>query len=253
MEVIVVDDCSKIPFKFDDDRVHVIRNHKEVGISGTRNIGAKASSGDVVCYIDDDVVAPKDWIARIIGVVSRGADIVGGVAEPIYLAPPPVWWMPNLFGFFVGIHNRDIVSSNLAVRKQIFEKIGYFNESLGRKGGKAVSHEDIEFRERARLAGLRLIFDKEIKVCHKVTPTRMKIGYLVHRSWGEGVSKVLLKKSPGRILSASMFSLSGETFAIFRESIKRRIIFPIVFVIIFLLETVYLTSVFFNSLFLKGS
>jgi glycosyltransferase involved in cell wall biosynthesis len=248
-EVVVVDDCSKIPFKFDDDRVHVIHNPVEVGIAGSRNIGAKASSGDVVCYIDDDVVAPKDWVAMISSKIRHGADMAGGVAEPIYLARPPVWWMPRLFGFFVGIHNRDMVSSNLAIRKQVFEKIGYFNESLGRKGGKTVSHEDIEFRERARIAGLRLTFDKEIKVYHKVRPNRMRIGYLIHRSWGEGASKALLKERSGRFLSASMFSLSRETFAVFKESIKRRLIFPMVFVLIFILQVVYLISVFYNSRF----
>jgi len=251
-EIIVVDDCSKSPFKFNHDKVKIIRNNREVGLSASRNIGVKASSGDIICFIDDDAIAAPDWIKRIQDTICNGADIVGGIAEPLYLSPPPKWWVADLFGFFVGIKNKDIIGTNFAVKKEVFNKIGYFNEDLGRKGGILISCEEIEFRERAKKAGLKLMFDENIKVYHKVSSKKMTISYLIYRAWGQGISKVILKKSKEKSISPSVFPFSKKSLYIFVKAIRHKIVLlPIVLVLIFFLKIVFWISVFYFSYFNK--
>lgn len=249
-EIIVVDDFSKIPFGFDHDGVRIIRNSENQGASASRNIGAKASRGDLVCFIDDDTPADPNWIKNILIAISNGADIVGGEAEPLYSVPPPKWWSPNLFGFFVGINNRDILTGNLAVRRNVFNEIGYFNEELGRKGAELVSCEDIEFRERARAAGLNLVFDQNIKVYHKVLPRRLKIDYLVRRTWGQGITQSILNKRKDKSIPASVFAISRRNFRVLIEAIRQKaIMFPVIVGIAFFLKTAFWFSVFYTSHF----
>lgn len=60
MEVVVVDDAStdatpeRLDSYADDDRVTVLRNETNRGISATRNRGIEAASGAFVCALDDD-------------------------------------------------------------------------------------------------------------------------------------------------------------------------------------------------------
>lgn len=56
-EVIIVDDCSPQPLKVDqayDFEVKVIRNEKNKGAAGSRNVGAENASGEWLLFLDDD-------------------------------------------------------------------------------------------------------------------------------------------------------------------------------------------------------
>ena len=59
VEVIVVDDGSKIPFKTDYDWIKVIRQ-KNAGASAARNTGLDHAKGDYIAFIDaDDLISDK--------------------------------------------------------------------------------------------------------------------------------------------------------------------------------------------------
>ena len=64
-ELIVVDDCStdrtqQILSEFKDDRIRVIRNHRNLGIAETLNIGIAVARGEYVALQDhDDVSLPS--------------------------------------------------------------------------------------------------------------------------------------------------------------------------------------------------
>ena len=65
VEVIVVDDGSKIPYHTDYEWVKLIRQDN-AGVSRARNVGLDASCGEYVAFIDaDDLVAP-DYVQRIL-------------------------------------------------------------------------------------------------------------------------------------------------------------------------------------------
>ena len=59
VEVILVDDGSKIPFKTDYSWIKVIRQ-KNAGASAARNTGLDHAKGDYIAFIDaDDLISDK--------------------------------------------------------------------------------------------------------------------------------------------------------------------------------------------------
>jgi glycosyltransferase involved in cell wall biosynthesis len=87
LEVLVVDDASS-------DRTaevartagaRVLRAPVRRNAGGARNIGIEASRGDVLAFLDADVAAPSDWLARVRaafrsdpGIVAVGGRVVNG-------------------------------------------------------------------------------------------------------------------------------------------------------------------------------
>lgn len=81
-EVIVVngpstDDTEKILHKYKNN-LKILKCH-EANLSKSRNIGIAASSGDVVCFIDDDAVPEPNWLCELRnGYIDNAVAAVGG-------------------------------------------------------------------------------------------------------------------------------------------------------------------------------
>lgn len=69
----------------------------EPGLSNARNAGVAAAKGDYICWTDDDVEVDPNWLAAYARAFHRYPDgtIFGGVVEPVYEAPPPLWMIEN--------------------------------------------------------------------------------------------------------------------------------------------------------------
>ena len=204
--------------------VKVILNKSARGQAASMNCGLLNAKGDIVCFIDDDAIAPEGWIERIQkGGGRRGLHVFGGPAIPIYrpgLKPPP-WWDDRVLGRYLAICNRAIVGCNFVVRRETFELLGEFRPYLGRYGGKLISNEEVEFTLRAYLAGLKVGFDYGLIVYHKVRPGKLTMPYLLKRAWLQGLSTYLTVRKDlrlallGRELMASKCPCEG-----IREPIK---------------------------------
>ena len=64
-EFIIINDCSKdntlkILSRFDDKRINIINNKKNLGLYKSLNVGFNSSSGDFIARIDaDDIAFPN--------------------------------------------------------------------------------------------------------------------------------------------------------------------------------------------------
>ena len=190
-EIIVVDDCSFIPFRYDHVLAKVVRNDRELGLSGSRNVGIQVSNGDVIAFIDDDALATQNWVKTVCRAFGGDVDVVGGPVLPLYLKRPPKWWSHEKFGLLVGISNELIIGCNFAVRKALFDDVGYFNTWLGRRYGTLLSGEEEEFFRRASKVEAKFRFIPEMVVYHRVYPFRLTMIYLLRRSWWGGVTGYL--------------------------------------------------------------
>ncbi|MBF0301024.1 MAG: glycosyltransferase family 2 protein [Oligoflexia bacterium] len=164
--------------------------------SRKRNIGVSKARGDLIAFIDDDVVVSESWVGNMKELLFQYPQaIIGGPnrdarAEFKYLLAQSTQEHPLLEGLTshkqlnldhieVGIH--DLPLCNLAMKKISFTRIGGFNEVA------TYYVDDVEFHYIAKKLGIKLLQFKKLEVQHNIRPafrnylkykfnTRKKIG-----------------------------------------------------------------------------
>jgi hypothetical protein len=178
------------------------------GASATRNAGARAASGAVLAFLDDDAVARPGWLQDLIAPLNRLDVIgVGGHTEPVWPGPAPEW-MPEEFLWVVGASYRglpetagpvrNVWSENMAVTRSNFWAVGGFREDFG-KTDHVSSPEDTDFC--IRLAGAlnrgTWWYEPSARVGHKVPPDRCTLRFFLWRCRNEGQGKAELSATLG--------------------------------------------------------
>jgi hypothetical protein len=137
----------------------------DIGVSELRNRAAAAASGELLAFVDADHVITSSWIASAVDAVSE--ERVGATGA-IYSAPPDGTWVQRLYGALRGRTTRraDAVwlgSGNLVVRRTAFEAVHGFDSSLE-------ACEDVDFCQRLRAAGWRIVADPRLESLHLGDP-----------------------------------------------------------------------------------
>lgn len=141
------------------------------GLDFARNSGARASSGDIVLYTDDDTELHEHWIENTVAAFDM-PDIVAvtGLVLPATLKSEAQWIFETEWSFGRGFDRIDYgpdfyratrrhgcpawiigAGANMAFRRTIFDKIGYFDERLD--VGQAGCSGDSEYWYRILAAG----------------------------------------------------------------------------------------------------
>ncbi len=180
--------------------VSIIMNYNKKCLSDARNAGIKAASGDILAFIDDDAIADKYWLEKIIQNYEDDAIIgVGGKIIPIWEGKPPDWF-PMELGWIIGcsysglpLHKakmRNIIGCNMSFRSTLFKKIGLFSNLIGRININSLGGEETEFCLRANriFPNNKIIYDPTAIVYHNVPKTRQTYSFLLKRAIGEGIS-----------------------------------------------------------------
>lgn len=122
-EVVIVDDSDannseKIIRRYDNNfRIKYVKNKVKQGLPAARNVGAEHAQGDIICFIDDDVILPLTWLQEIINGYDENKDAVGVGGWVVNFSPPG-----TLFG------NSLLYRLLLAIRLVLFsKKIGRLN------------------------------------------------------------------------------------------------------------------------------
>jgi len=161
-EVIVVGmDKFNLVTKFNE--VRFINTDQPVSAGKARNIGIQEAIGEKLLFIDSDCIAMPLWIATFLEDFDAGWKVIGGSV----LSPTDDFWqlVYNLSMFHEQLpskkkgRHRYLATLNLAVHKDVINKVGQLNEELERG-------QDVEWTSRMTLAGYDLLFDPNAEIEH---------------------------------------------------------------------------------------
>jgi len=169
-EIIVIDDASTddVSSVAVSAGARVLRLARNAGPAAARNHGAGHARGQVLFFVDSDVVVSGDAIMQVWTILDRNREIaaVFGSYDSRPPAPGLVSQYRNLLHHFV--HQTGEAEASTfwagcgAIRRAAFERVGGFDERLFRRP----SIEDIELGYRLRRAGYRILLDKSLQGTH---------------------------------------------------------------------------------------
>jgi glycosyltransferase involved in cell wall biosynthesis len=189
--------------------IRVLASEAPRGLSGARNTGVSASSGDIVVFLDDDAFARPGWLRSLTETYGPGIIGVGGLAIAKWDEGRPGWF-PAEFDWVVGCSYlglpdrvadvRNVFGANMSFTREALDKAGAFNARLGRLGSGRSGGEETELsiRARAALPGTRILLNPDAVVEHRVPRARARLRYFLARCFGEGESKAILARLSGR-------------------------------------------------------
>ncbi len=177
------------------------------GLSVARNRGVKEAKGEILAFLDDDVIVDAHWLKNLQKCHREtGADAIGGRAYLIFESKPPSWLGPRFRTALseVDLGNRrrfldegiGLCGSNLCFRRSILEAAGGFDERLGRCGSKLLANEDSALLQRVSCLSKRIVYEPEVVVGHIIGQARLEWKYFVAHAKGFGQSQALC--DPGR-------------------------------------------------------
>jgi glycosyltransferase involved in cell wall biosynthesis len=168
------------------------------------NTGIRAARGEIIAATDDDARVDPLWLDRAAAALEQyRCDFVGGPVTPLWEGPPPDWLDATRplvqkviaildygdagreFGVGIGWP----LGVNVAYRREVFQRVGFFDPALGRKAGTLRSQSQREWHLRARAAGIRGFYTPDMRVQHRVVTTRLKRGYFRWWYYWHGISR----------------------------------------------------------------
>ncbi len=206
-EIIVVDNGST------DDTRQIVETARSqflrvrylyearLGLSIARNAGVRHAMGSIVCFIDDDAIPSSQYVSEILAsfddprVACAGGKVVASWPD----GTPPEWFSPRYanvvaqtnFGETARImkNGEFPFGCNIAFRKETFQSLGGFDESLGKRGKNNIWGEEVDLCHRLQHEGFLVFYNPRAAVLHVVSRSRATRPYFVGSVFGKGVTE----------------------------------------------------------------
>ncbi len=189
----------------------VVFNDGELGLSAARNLGIKHASGDIIAFVDDDVILLPNWAEEMVKTY-RDNSIIGttGPVLPLW-KDEPLDWFPDEFDWILGCSSfsgisekrevRNVWGMNMSFKREAFDCSGLFLTHLGASEGggglgkQKFASEETELSIRVRRkTGKRLLYNPSIRVQHKVYKYRVTSTFIAKRAYSEGYTKAMFNR-----------------------------------------------------------
>ena len=177
------------------------------------------ATGDVLAFTDDDVNVEDTWLDAIrVAMADSRTALIGGPVEPRWERRAPAWLRAAADGYgrltaplallnygveTIDLGQRTALGANLAVRREVFERLGGFAPHLGKLRGTLLAGEDDELCRRVQAAGWRTSYCPAVRVRHWVPADRMRVRYCLSWYFWLGITNAVrdgMDPRPGRTL-----------------------------------------------------
>lgn len=171
------------------------------GLSHARNRGVNESAGDIIAFIDDDVIIPGDWLVQADRAFSLyDVDVVSGKVILRLTQPVPSWLdyeLQQCFGAFDAGNEVRIfanindgmagLGANLCFRRSVFNDIGLFDVTSGRTGKKLMMGEETDLIRRVISKGGKCAYFPEMYLYHVAGSEKISKSYVLrwYFRWGQ--------------------------------------------------------------------
>jgi glycosyltransferase involved in cell wall biosynthesis len=206
-EILVVDNNSS------DNTPDAIRRYGDIlsprlrsvfepaqGLSHARNRALAEARGDIVSFLDDDVVVDPDWLVAVCtAFAAHSASVVGGRSYLIYpeSSGRPVWLPAHREVMYSRLdHGPDtlvgtdlpLFGLNFSVLKRVAVEVGGFDSSFGRSGNNLACGEESDLLDRIRQAGGVVVYEPRAVVGHRIPAERLTRKWLLKRAYYGAIS-----------------------------------------------------------------
>lgn len=193
LEVIIVDDGSDDgsieiikSFAHKDKRIKFIENDKNIGAAASRNRAGRVANGNILVFLDNDTEVEKNWLSEMIKTLLKDKRVGACQAklidfekrDRIQVVGVKIWAATG-WGLSIGHGEKDTgqydkeikivaISAAMAVKKDVFEKVGGFDED------EAVVTEDLDLSWRIWIAGYKIVLSSKSIVYHWTKSVEMR-------------------------------------------------------------------------------
>lgn len=189
--------------------VNVIFSEDKLGLSGARNLGIDHAGGDIIAFIDDDVVLFPYWAENMVNAYHDSSIIgVTGPGLPLWETdelkwlPEEMYWIVSTTAFTGWDREKSVRSAwgmNMSFRREAFGhcrfSTNFGQTSGGKEAWKAGPVDDAEFSINLRMLTKKdIMYNPDVKVYHRVYTYRLSDKFVKGQSYWQGYSKALLKK-----------------------------------------------------------
>jgi GT2 family glycosyltransferase len=145
------------------------------GRAAARNKGAEISTGDIIIFLDDDMLAEKDLIEKHIQYHNKSFDTIvsgNGYRNPKYadynfggfLIQMEEGWKRDTIGIGdITLQKFNFTACNMSLPKSVFIQLNGFDTRFS-------DGEDFDFGVRAIIKGIRIIYDTNLLAWHNDWP-----------------------------------------------------------------------------------
>lgn len=197
-EIIVVDDASedgttKFLHDFEDKTkvaTIIVRNERNLGVAGSRNVGIKHATGEIIAFTDADCAAEPNWISELLqGYNHKDVRAVGGSISDKCLTN--IWKLTDKGHDFVASSEgyvSYIQGCNMSFEAKVLKKF-MFNDEI------KYGYEEALLCDHIINDGHKIYYRPQAVVHHK---RRSHLGALLKRKYLLGLSSVWYRKKQNR-------------------------------------------------------
>jgi glycosyltransferase involved in cell wall biosynthesis len=177
------------------------------GLLSGRHRGAKEAQGEILAFIDDDVVLSASWLDGLVHAFSnQEVALVGGPSLPEYEVEPPEWlealWhydadgrrtlgALSLIDSGPAMRAEDplyVWGLNFSIRKVVFDGCGGFHpDSIPAALQRYQGDGETGLSLKVKSAGFRAVYHPRVAVKHVIPASRMTLESLERRGFYQGV------------------------------------------------------------------